>query len=111
MQTKPSNPRQPLSPIPQLRAAGSPGSQHSPITKNGAVQAMQLDVLLDRRATCTLANRKAKYDAAERTKGKRIIPLHYVQRPTALRHVSKPVGKTQATVTAWRSPLCQLTVV
>ena len=70
MQTKP--PQVP----PAASIAGSstqgqrvmPGSYMVRITKNGIVQTMPLDVTLDRRATYTLADRKAQYDAAERTK-------------------------------------------
>ena len=60
----------------ELTAAGSstqgqrvlPGRYTVRITKNGVVQSMPLDVTLDRRATYTLADRKAQYVAAERTK-------------------------------------------
>jgi photosystem II stability/assembly factor-like uncharacterized protein len=70
MQTKP--PQVP----PAASIAGSstqgqrvlPGRYTVRITKNGVVQTMPLDVALDRRATYTLADRKAQYDAAERIK-------------------------------------------
>jgi hypothetical protein len=45
-----------------------PGRYTVRITKNGAVQTMPLDVILDRRATYTLADRTAQFAAAERTK-------------------------------------------
>ena len=70
MQTKP--PQVP----PAASIAGSstqgqrvlPGKYTVRITKNGGVQTMPLEVILDRRATYTLADRNAQYDAAERTK-------------------------------------------
>lgn len=45
-----------------------PGRYTVRITKNGVAETMPLDVVLDRRATYTIADRKAQYDAAERVK-------------------------------------------
>ena len=70
MQTKP--PQVP----PAASLAGSstqgqrvlPGTYTVRITSNGAVKTMPLEVKLDPRATYTLADRRAQYDAAERVK-------------------------------------------
>ena len=70
MQTKPPQ----VPPAASIAGSSTQGEQVMPgrytvrITKNGVATTMPLDVTLDRRATYTLADRKAQFDAAERTK-------------------------------------------
>ena len=70
MQTKPPQ----VPPAASIAGSSTQGQRVMPgrytvrITKNGVATTIPLDVTLDRRATYTVVDRKAQYDAAERTK-------------------------------------------
>lgn len=105
MQTRPPQ----VPPAASIAGASTQGERVMPgrytvrITKNGVVQTMPLEVILDRRATYTLTDRKAQYDAAERTKALFARMSTLAAKIAAARDGAEKIAEDKTTLPATRA--------
>ncbi|MFN2473239.1 MAG: sialidase [Sphingomicrobium sp.] len=105
MQTKPPQ----VPPAASIAGASTQGQRVLPghysvrITKNGTVSTMPLDVVLDPRATYTVADRKTQYDAAERVKAMFARMSTLAARIAAAREGAEKIADDSSTPAATRA--------